>query len=87
MTKKLLFLIGIVTAYYLLRKPLTTWYLKRASGIQAAKDVVSETSYTTYNTQLYTANPWTNVLNFFKPNSNVASSSPQKVVLDYSVQG
>ena len=87
MSKKLLFLIAIVVGYYLLRKPLTAWYLKRASGIQAAKDAVTETAYTTYNTQLYTANPWTNVLNFFKPNSNVSSTSPQKVVLDYSVQG
>lgn len=91
MKQKILIYSGVFLLLYLLfRKPLTEMYMKRVSGIQAAQNAATMTSYTTYNTQLYTSSPWRAMLNYFKPNATVplGSNSPKSTEssINYSVQ-
>lgn len=90
MKTKLYILLAILAGFYFLKGPLTAWYLKRQSGIQAVKDASTENGYTTYNTSLYRAPVWKPVLNFFRANAYVptgqgTAQATNKV--DYSYQG
>ena len=90
MKRKLLIYLGaFFLLYFLFRKPLTALYMKRVSGIQAAQNAAEMTSYTTYNTQLFSAQPWKAAINFFKPNVTLPVGSNPKSTessLNYSVQ-
>ena len=90
MKRKLYAFLFFLLLVWLLKKPLMNWYAKRQTGLQAAQDASQMTSYTTYNTSLYSPPVWQPVLSFFKANAYVPVGQGKQDAtnqVDYSLQG
>jgi len=75
--------------WFVIRRPIEAAYVKRATGLKAARDAATQNRYTTYNTSIYTEPIWQPFLEFLKVGAYVGPSKGNQTVevVDYSVQG